>query len=187
MIRASSGIAAVFATTLCQTTEESVQGQLSSDRSCRGGGRARKGRKMKAALMDDFSAPAWRSIRSRIIFVTDLGAHSGASSSSSAHAVRGFGTGCGNGPRCFARASGLLRSNQPWHSAQRAKLSASKARAWVSQFRRSDMSGSRAERTTRLLTVEIQRTRPGRLAFQPCFGFGQSGQPPCQLTRLSAV
>ena len=177
----------MFATTLCQTTEKSVQGQLSSKRSCRGGGRARK-EQMRAAAGMTSRRRAWRRGLDAIsdYLCADLSAHSGASSSSSAHAVRGFGTGCGNGPRCFARASGLLRSNQPWHSAQRAKLSASKARLWVSQFRRSDISGSRAERTTRLLTVEIQRARPGRLAFQPCFGFGQIGQPPCQLTRLSA-
>jgi len=39
----------------------------------------------------------------------------------------------------------------------------------------------------RLLALEIHQARPGRLAFQPCFGIGHIDQRPCQMARVSAL
>jgi hypothetical protein len=84
-----------------------------------------------------------------------------ASSSSSAQAVRGFGTGCGSGPRCPAMAIGLVRSNQPWQRGQRAKLSATRGAARSLAFVR----GSTPSR---------------RLSFQPGFGLCQFAKRACE-------
>jgi hypothetical protein len=103
-----------------------------------------------------------------------------ASSSSSAQAVRGFGTGCGSGPRCPAMAIGLVRSNQPWQRGQRAKLSASNDRGWAGQLRRSDMSASPTRGAARSLAFVRGSTPSRRLSFQPGFGLCQFAKRACE-------